>query len=59
MVEDDGVAFCRWIVEEFSVSEPQADLDEEREGASAFLASAISSSRTFRDNQDGEGGIEE
>jgi hypothetical protein len=59
----DGVwvctAFGKWTVETSSVSEAPVDLDEETEEAFAFLLSAISSSRTFRESQEGEGGIGE
>ena len=61
-VECDGVcvwmAFGKWKTEEYLVSEPNADQEEAVNDASAFSARAISSSRTFRDNQE-EGGIEE
>jgi hypothetical protein len=43
----------------YSVSEAQADRAEAADDAPDFLARAISSSRTFRDSQEGEGGIEE
>lgn len=63
VVEADGVrvltAFGKWTVETSSVSEPQADREEATDDASDFAVRAISSSRTFRDSQEGEGGIEE
>lgn len=63
VVEGDDVlvraTFGKWTVEMWSVSEPQADREEAADDASDFLLRAISSSRTFRDSQEGEGGMEE
>jgi hypothetical protein len=53
------MAFGKCKTEEYLVPEPNVDREEAADDASPLLARATSSSWTFRDNQEGEGGIDE